>query len=414
MSGDLHGIRVLDFSQVIAGPFAAHQLAMQGADVIKVEPVAGGDQMRDRMLPSPLAAQGMASPFLTLNAGKRSVAVDLKHEAGRAVALRLIASADVMLHNYRAGVVDRLGLDYAAVRAVNDRIVYCTISGYGNTGPRAGEAAFDGAVQAASGLMANNGHPETGPTRTGYFPVDVMTGITAAFAISSALVRRARTGRGKAIDVAMLDSAITLNASAMAQFTVDGNPGRLIGNSSATQQPSADAYETADGRVLLAAVTQGHVESLCDELGVGALLTEPRFATPAARVAHADAFRDALRTALSADTAANWTRRLGARGVPVSKVNTLAEVADEPQLAHRDVLFETEVGAPLSRRVRLVGSGFMASEDSPAARRPPPYLGEHTGDLLAEVGYSPAEIDALERSGAIARRAGSGQEVRDA
>ncbi len=402
MSGDLHGLRILDFTQVIAGPFAAQQLAMQGADVIKIEPVAGGDQMRDRMLPSPLATMGMASPFLTLNVNKRSIALDLKHPEGKALALRLIATADVMVHNYRAGVIDRLGLNYDAVREVNPRLICCSISGFGNEGPRSREAAFDGAIQAASGLMANNGHPESGPTRTGYFPVDVMTGITAAFAITSALARRERTGKGKAIDVAMLDAALTLNAAAVAQYLVDDNPGALIGNSSATQQPTADSFETADGRVLISAVAQGHVVALCNEVGLGALLDDERFATPAGRVKHAAQFRATLCDAMRGDSAENWVRRLGPLGVPISRVNTVAEAVTEPQLAHRDVLIETEVGAPLGRRVKLVGSGFMASEDGPAVSRPPPYLGEHTRELLAELGLDDASMNRLLEEGVVA------------
>ncbi|MEZ5659537.1 MAG: CoA transferase [Burkholderiaceae bacterium] len=402
MPGDLHGLRILDFTQVIAGPFAAQQLAMQGADVIKVEPVAGGDQMRDRMLPSPLTAIGMASPFLTLNVNKRSIAIDLKHAQGKALALRLIATADVMIHNYRAGVIDRLGLHYEAVREINPRIVYCSISGYGNQGPRSREAAFDGAIQAASGLMANNGHPSTGPTRTGFFPVDVMTGITAAFAISSALVRRERTGKGKAIDVSMLDSALTLNASATAQYLVDGNPGALIGNSSATQQPTADCFETARGSVLMSAVVHAQVVALCKEMGLSALLDEERFATPAERVRHAQPFREALYKAFRTDTADGWVARLGALGVPISKVNTVAEAVLEPQLEHRDVLIETHVGAPLERQLRLVGSGFMASEDGPAVSRPPPYLGEHTRELMTELGYDDAAVADMLEDGVIA------------
>jgi crotonobetainyl-CoA:carnitine CoA-transferase CaiB-like acyl-CoA transferase len=228
-----------------------------------------------------------------------------------------------------------------------------------------------------------------------------MTGITAAFAVTSALTRRERSGRGKAIDVAMLDSALTLNASAVAQYLVDANPGALIGNSSATQQPTADSFETAAGRVLLAAVVQGHVVALCKECGLAALLEDERFATPAARVAHAGPFRDALREAMLADTAENWVRRLGPLGVPVSKVNTVAEAVAEPQLAHRDVLVETSIGAPLERSVTLVGSGFMASEDGPAVSRPPPYLGEHTRELLTELGYDDAATQALFEDGVV-------------
>ncbi|MGE0310953.1 MAG: CaiB/BaiF CoA transferase family protein [Lautropia sp.] len=395
MAQDFSGIRVLDFSQVIAGPFAAQQLALGGADVVKVEPVDGGDQMRGRMLPSPLGTIGMASPFLTLNLGKRSLALDLKHPDGKAIALRLVASADVMIHNFRAGVVDRLGLDHDTVQALNPRIVCCAISGYGNEGPRSRDAAFDGAIQAASGMMANNGDPATGPMRTGYFPVDMMTGMSAAFAVASALVRRERTGRGKSLDVAMLDAAITMQASAFAQCLVDGMPGGLVGNSSATRSPAADRFETGDGLVLMSAVSQAHVAVVCDELGVGALMDDPRYATPAAREANASSFRAHLLDAFARDSAVAWTRRLGARGVPVSRVASIAEALEEPQLAHRDVIVEVAPPTGVDRPVRLVGAAFKASEDGPASPRPPPALGEHSREILREAGVSADEIERL-------------------
>ena len=401
MTQDFSGTRILDFSQVLAGPFATQQLALGGADVVKIEPVAGGDQMRDRMLPSSLASVGMASAFMTLNLGKRSLALDLKHPEGKQIALRLIESADVMLHNFRAGVIDRLGLDYTTVRAINPGIVYCAISGYGNEGPRSREAAFDGAIQAASGMMANNGDPATGPMRTGYFPVDMMTGISAAFAIASALVRRERTGKGKAIDVAMLDAAITMQAAGFAQWLVDGNPGGLVGNSSATRSPAADRFETADGLVLMSAVGQPHVALVCDELGLAALMQDARFATPAARIENAAAFRAQLLAGFATDSAENWTRRLGARGVPISRVAAIADVMNEPQLAHRDVIVEVPAPPGVGRDVKLVGAAFMASEDGPAVSRAPPALGEHSREILLEAGIDNARIDRLVADGVV-------------
>ena len=261
------GVRVVDFSQVLSGPYLTLQLALQGADVVKVEPPKIGDQMRDRMLPSPLTAIGMASAFLALNHGKRSVAIDLKAPAGLALAFRLIEGADVMVHNFRGGVIERLGLDYVAVAARNPSIVYCAISGFGATGARARDAAYDGAVQAASGMMANNGSPETGPMRTGYFPVDMMTGMSAAFAVAAALLRRQREGAGQFLDVSMLDAALGLQASGVGQCLVDGNPGALIGNSSATHLPTADCFQTGDGKVLISAAQQNHAEALLRAIG---------------------------------------------------------------------------------------------------------------------------------------------------
>ena len=395
------GIRVLDFSQVLAGPFAANQLALLGADVIKVEPPEGGDQMRDRMLPSAFASVGMASSFMTLNLGKRSLALDVKDPRGKAIAMALVARADVVLHNFRAGVVDRLGLDYASVAALNPGVVWCSISGFGNEGPRAADAAYDGAIQAASGMMANNGHASTGPTRTGYFPVDMMTGMTAAFAIAGALLRRERTGEGQALDVAMMDAALTLQASAFAQCLVDGNPGGLIGNSSATGLPTADSFPTAQGVLLMSATMPGHVAAIFEEMGLGDPAGDPRFATPAARAANRVALRDLLCERFATDTAASWATRLARRGVPVSRVNAIADALAEPQLAHRTVLVDVPAPAGVGRPVRLVGAAFKASADGPRAAGPPPALGEHSASVLAELGYDDAQVAALVAEGVV-------------
>ncbi|MEZ5728233.1 MAG: CoA transferase [Burkholderiaceae bacterium] len=401
MPAAFDGVRVLDFSQVLAGPFAAHQLALLGADVIKVEPPAGGDQMRNRMLPSRYAQADMASAFMSLNVGKRSLALDLKAPRGMAVAHRLIERADVMLHNFRAGVVDRLELDYESVLEINPRIVYCSVTGYGNGGPRARDAAYDGAIQAASGMMANNGDAQSGPMRTGYFPVDMATGLTAAFAISSALFRRERTGRGQRLDIAMLDVAITMQSSAFAQFLVDGNPGGLIGNSSATRLPTANAFATADGIVLMSATTQGHFDAICAEMGREDLLADARFADTDARRTHAAELHAILLECFASDTASNWSARLGRRGVPVSRVNSIADTVAEPQLASRGVLIDVPAPMGVEHPVRLVGAGYLASEDGPSVASPPPGLGEHSRQVLAELGLPGAEIDALVTAGIV-------------
>ena len=268
MAQAFDGIRVIDFTQVLSGPFLTLQLALLGAEVIKIEPQAGGDQMRDRMLPSPHAANGMASAFLALNHSKRSLALDLKDPRGRAIALDLIRGADVVVHNFRGGVVDRLDLGWETVRALNPRVVYCALTGYGSSGPKAGEAAYDGAVQAASGMMSANGHADTGPTRTGYFPVDLFTGACGAYAVAAALFRRERTGEGQFVDLAMLDAALAIQAPSVCQYTVDGTVPSLIGNISATHLPTADCFPTADGQVLMSATMQHHAEAIFEEAGL--------------------------------------------------------------------------------------------------------------------------------------------------
>ncbi len=400
MALDFDGIRVLDFSQVIAGPLAAQHLSVLGADVIKIEPPTG-DQMRDRMLPSRHSGIGMAPGFLAMNIGKRSLCLDMKHPEGKALVRRLIEGADILIHNYRSGVVERLGLDYPSVREINPRIVWCSVTGFGNTGPRQGEAAYDGAIQAASGMMDNNGHPETGPTRTGYFPVDAMSGVSAAFGIAAALLRRQRTGEGKAIDLAMFDAGLLLQNAACAQYLVEGIPGGLMGNSSLSKAPSAGSFRTGDGVVLSSAVQQGQVEALCDELGIGEALRDERFATAPARIANAGAFTELLTAAFAADTASNWARRLSARGVPISKVNTIADATAEARADPRSVLLAAGRPRGYEQDVELIGTPFTSPVDPPVALRPPPALGEHSREVLGELGLDDERIAALVRQGVV-------------
>ena len=401
MAKAFDGIKIIDFSQVLAAPFAATQLALLGADVIKIEPPKVGDQMRNRVLPSKLADIDMASAFLAMNIGKRSLALDLKDPRGKEIAFKLIAQADVVLHNFRGGVVDRLGLDFDAVKAVNPTIIYCAVTGFGNDGPKAKDAAYDGAVQAAAGMMANNGSAESGPTRTGYFPVDMMTGMTAAYAIAGALFRRERTGEGQFLDVAMLDAALTLQASGFGQYLVDGNPGGLFGNSSATLMPTADCFATGDGEVLMAATQQNHVASIFKEIGHAALIEDVRFSTIPARIENRTALQTLILEAFAKDSAENWETRLAAHGVPIAKVRSVAEASETPQLQHRSVLQKVPLPAGFKDELTLVGSAFMADSDGPSASGPPPYLAEHSIDILTEFGVTSDEIDSLVNAGVV-------------
>ena len=401
MSRAFDGIRVIDFTQVLSGPFLTLQLALLGAEVIKVEPPQGGDQMRDRMLPSPLMDRGMASAFLALNHSKRSLALDLKDPRGRQVALDLIRTADVVVHNFRGGVIDRLDLGWDAVRAVNPKLVYCALTGYGSTGPKAAEAAYDGAVQAASGMMMGNGHAGTGPTRTGYFPVDLFTGQAGAFAVAAALFRRERTGEGQYVDLSMLDSALAIQAPSVCQYTVDGMLPDLIGNSSATNLPTAGCFPTADGLVLMSATMQHHVEAIFAEAGLGDPKADPRFADSAARRANGDALRVTLVAAFATDSAAGWAARLGKRGVPIAKVNTMAEAVAEPQLGHRGILLEVPPPRGFDAPMRLIGAPFTADTDGPAAAGPPPVLGQDGEAVLRELGMTEADIAALQQAGVV-------------
>lgn len=400
MALDLAGIRIADFAQVLAGPLASQHLALMGADVVKIEsPV--GDQMRDRLIPSRYSPMGMAAGFLAMNIGKRSLCIDMKRPESREVIERLIRGADVVLHNFRSGVVERLGLDYPSVREINPRIIWCSVTGYGNTGPRRAEAAYDGAIQAASGMMDNNGHPETGPTRTGYYPVDAMTGVSAALAIVSALLRRERTGEGKAVDVAMFDAGLLLQGAACGQYLTEGIPGGLTGNDSQSKAPSAGAFRTGDGIILSSAVQQGQVEALCDELGVADALRDERFASAAGRIANADAFRKLLAEAFAADSAANWARRLSARAVPVSKINSIADATEMAREDPRSALLAVPAPAGFDADIELIGTAYTSPVDGPAALRPPPLLGEHSAEVLAEIGLDAGHIARLVEQGVV-------------
>ncbi len=289
MTKAFEGLRVIDFSQVLAGPFAALQMALLGADVIKIEQPGQGDQMRTMMADNDLADMKLSAAFLGVNSNKRGITIDLKHPAAEEILHRLLKDADVVIENFKAGVLERLGYGYDAVRAIKPDIIYCSISGYGQQGPMAGQAAYDGAIQAASGMMNVTGTADTGPLRAGYMPVDVSSGITAAFAISSALFRRSQTGMGQRLDVAMLDTAMTLLSPVIAKYLIAGVEPERIGNTSPTYQGTADTWPTKDGHIQMTVITDSMMVKMCDGLGRPDLADDPRFATGQARVEHGEA-----------------------------------------------------------------------------------------------------------------------------
>ncbi len=379
------GILVIDFTQVLSGPYLTAQLALEGADVIKVEP-PNGDQMRNRMIPSPHMDHDMASAFLALNHGKRSVVLDMKTDEGRGAAREMVKKADVVVQNFRGGVAERLGLGWEDVKAINPRAIYCQITGYGTGGPKGKEPAYDGAIQAASGMMSTNGHPETGPTRTGYFPVDLFSGMTAAYAVAAALFRRERTGLGQMLDVSMLDAALNMQAPSMGQWLVDGFENTLIGNSSATLLPTAGSFACSEGSVLVAATMQAHVEAMFEGLGIGAQMSDPRLADTKSRIANKDHVLGVLTDAFRTNTARHWSAELGKRGVPIAEVRTIADAVTEPQLDHRGTLVEVPAPQGFDGPVRLVGPAYTAADDGPVVTRTPPGLGEHTAEVLSEFG----------------------------
>ncbi|MBT6274901.1 MAG: CoA transferase [Chromatiales bacterium] len=396
------GIKILDFTQVLSGPISTFQLGLLGAQVIKVEPPDKGDMCRPLLDPTQFG-KGFLSPFfIGANLNKRSIVVDLKHPDAKALLEPLVRDADVIVQNFRPGVIDRLGFGYDAVKALRSDIVYCAISGYGQTGPDAKNAAFDGAIQAASGLMASNGHEETGPTRTVSPVIDVSTGLMAAFAISSALLRRARTGEGQFIDVAMLDTAVMLLNPVFNLFLATGQEPELLGNQSIAKLPTTNVFPTGDGHVQITALTDDQVSRLCHELGCQALLDEPRFATSQARVENRDAMREHLVAILATETTAVWLQRLSAAGVPSAPVATLPEVLGEAQLEHRHLTIKLPAHPSMDAdTVESVTTGFITDADGPHAHSMAPMLGEHTREVLSEYGYDASTVNAMVSDGLV-------------
>ncbi|MAZ02869.1 MAG: CoA transferase [Sneathiella sp.] len=387
------GLKVVDFTQVLAGPISTQMFSLLGADVVKIEAPIKGDQLRTTLTDAEMVAKRLSPAFLTVNLGKKSLAIDLKSEKGREIAYRLIDDADVVVENFRPGVAKKLGIDYETLKKRKPDLVYCSISGYGQVGPRSGDKAYDSAIQAASGLFTLNGHEESGPTRIGIMVIDMFTGANAAFAISSALYRREKTGKGQYVDVAMYDSALMIAAAQMADFMVRGNIPPLIGNESPTRQPTAGVFETSDGNVLLATITPDQNIAMLKAAGLVHMLDDPRFATFEARQANLKAGLELVGEAMRTKTTAEWIDIMNKAGVVVQAVRTLGEATSDPQLEHRGIVVKAENVQGFDEALRLVGAPFIANEDSPMnVASPPGKVGQHTEEVLRGLGYDDGEI----------------------
>jgi crotonobetainyl-CoA:carnitine CoA-transferase CaiB-like acyl-CoA transferase len=391
MSRPFAGVRILDFTQVLAGPYASYQLALLGADVIKVER-RGGEDMRRTPLSREWAARNMASAFVAVNGNKRSITLDLRKPAAQAVIRRLAARVDVVMENFRGGVMDRLGLGYKALSAVSPKLIYCAISGFGQTGPFSHEAGYDGKIQAMSGIMAITGHPEMGPTRAGFAVCDVLSGATAAFAVSSALFQRVQTGVGQFIDVSMLEASLAYLTTQVADYTVAGHHQAQAGNQAISRKVTANLFKAKKSWLLLAVNDEKQYRNLMTALGRPEVLSDPRFGDWFTRKENEADLRAIIEEALAAADAKLWERLLNDAGAPCASIWKVEEIIDHPQIAARGAM--QTVDSPYGP-LRLMGSGFQMAHGGGTLDTAAPQVGQHTDELLAEAGYDAAEIARL-------------------
>lgn len=396
------GITVLEFSQVISGPMAATLLGFQGATVIKIETPGEGDQGRRIMDGGPLAGQNMSPLYQGLNTGKQSLSLNLKHPRAAEIVRRLVERADVVIENLRPGVMPALGFGYEDIRAIRPDVIYCSISGFGQTGPQKYDAAYDGAVQAASGMMLVNGMAEHGPMRVGFPVVDAAAGMNAAFAIASALFRRSQSGEGQYIDVGMLESAFQLMSPVVNSYLIAGIAPVQLGNMSVSRQPTADVFPTKDGFLQVTALTPLQLRSFWTAIGLPEMADDPRNATIDLQHANAASIRAEAIEALSHGTVLEWVEKLNAAKVPCSPVWSVAEALAQPQVTSRTIVQHVENPQGIEGMAPAVlNAAFMASPDGPRVTTAAPRVGQDTDAVLTNLGYTLDEIASLRADGVV-------------
>ncbi len=395
------GVRIVDFTQVLCGPMATAQLALLGAEVIKIEQPEVGDQMRMLSARDHWAETRCSPAFMGVNYGKRSITLNLKSPEAKEIVTRLVKGANVIAENFKPGVLDRLGFGYDWAKSVEPSIVYLSISGFGQTGPLRGAGAYDGAIQAMSGMMSTTGTPELGPLRAGFPIADMTTGMNAAFALASALYRQKATGEGQHLDLAMTDSMLSLMNYSVCRLAVAGDEPELLGNNSPSFQATSSVFPTKDGHLSIAVFTDVMAARLCDAIGHPEWKNEPMWGTTQGRRDNFEEIQSALNDILSQKTTAEWLPIMETEGVPVSPVNTLKEAVYSEQVTQRNFLIDLPAPTGIEGTVQLPGTSFIASEDTPGTDRAAPRVGEHTDEILTEFGFDDTEIAGFHDGGVV-------------
>ena len=399
MTNALRGIRVLDLTNVLAGPFACHQLAHMGADVVKVETRNGGDLARQLGADAELNKRYMGVSFLAQNPGKRSITIDFKHASGKEVFRRLVRTADVLVENFRPGVMKRLGLGYEALLEENPKLIYCAISGFGQEGPLRDLPAYDQIIQGMSGVMSITGAPENAPYRVGYPMADTIGGITAAFAVAAALADRSREG-GTFIDVSMLEAVMSTMGWAVSNHLVAGREPKPMGNENVTASPSG-TFRTGDGLLNIAANKQEQFEAVCKVVGRPELVQDVRFNDRQSRLQHRFELKALLEEAMVSRSTDEWWKLFNQAGVPAGPVYSVPQALEHPQVADRGMVGTFADAPGVGRDIRLLRTGFKVNGQAPRVDLPPPTLGQHSEEILEGLGYSASEIEALKTEKAV-------------
>lgn len=399
MQKPLRNIRVLDLTNVLAGPFCCHQLAHMGAEVIKVETPGTGDLARQLGADAELNKRLMGVSFLAQNPGKRSITVNFKHAQGKEVFRKLVRSADVVVENFRPGVMTRLGLGYEELRKENPRLIYCAISGFGQDGPLSDLPAYDQIIQGMSGVMSITGDAETAPYRVGYPVSDTIGGITAAFSIAASLADHERT-EGYFLDVSMLEATLATMGWVVSNHLIAGKNPSPMGNVNMTASPSG-TFRTGDGPLNIAANKQEQFEAVCRVIERPDLATDPRFAERQARLANRAELTQALEGELARKSATEWWQLFNDAGVPAGPVMNVPDTLAHPQVRDRGMIGHFADVPGVGRDIRLVRTGFKVNGEAPSVDLPPPQLGAHTDEILAQLGYDATDIASLKEARAV-------------